>query len=98
MAVLWRKSGSAWGGHELHRRWLPSVEQDLADLWNNAPDRSDVADAADALDAELQRDPLGFGESRAGITRVAFQPPLAILFDVDAANQHVTVWDVWRWP
>ena len=78
--------------------WLPYAEQELADLWNHAADRADVAAAADGLDAQLQRDPLTVGEGRGGDTRIAFEPPLAILFDVDVASRHVTVWDVWRWP
>jgi hypothetical protein len=78
--------------------WLPSVQQDLADLWNNAPDRAAVAAAADAIDADLERDPLGTGEARAGVTRVVFLPPLTVLFDVDVSRRYVKVWDVWRWP
>jgi hypothetical protein len=76
----------------------PSAEQELARLWTPAADRADVAAAADTLDLFLQRDPLAAGESRGGDTRIAFQPPLAILFDVDGPNRRVTVWDVWRWP
>lgn len=76
--------------------WRPSTERDLADLWNNAPDRTDVTAAADALDAALSRDPLAVGESRGGTTRIAFEPPLAILFDVNLDDRKVVVWDVWR--
>lgn len=78
--------------------WLPSVEQELAALWNSAPDRSDIAAAANNIDAALARDPLTLGESRGGRTRIAFLTPLAVLFDVDTAARMVTVWDLWRWP
>lgn len=78
--------------------WLPAAEQDLADLWNNAPDRGAVTAAANALDDILAYDPLSAGEGREGDRRILFVEPLAILYEVDAANQHVTVLDVWRWP
>jgi hypothetical protein len=79
-------------------RWRPSVENDLAALWNHASDRGDIAAAADAIDAALERDPLALGESRGGDTRIAMIAPLVVLFDVDSAKRSVTVWDLWRWP
>ena len=78
--------------------WLPSAEQELADLWNHAADRNEVTAAANSVDAALSRDPLSLGESRGGKTRIVFDAPLAILFDVDVAARKVTVWDLWRWP
>lgn len=76
--------------------WLPSAEQELADLWVNATDRADVAAAADAIDAALARDPLSLGESRGGITRIAVVSPLGVLFDVQVSQRNVIVWDVWH--
>jgi hypothetical protein len=78
--------------------WLPSAEQELANLWNQAADRSEVAAAADAIDAALARDPLALGEARGGPTRIVFEVPLAVLFDVDVVARRVVVWDLWRWP
>lgn len=78
--------------------WLASAERELADLWNSAVDRSSVAAAADAIDAALARNPQAVGESRDVNTRIAFEPPLVILFDVDESARIVQVWDVWRWP
>jgi hypothetical protein len=71
---------------------------DLADLWNNAPDRAAVTAAANEIDARLARDPLSQGEGREGATRILFVEPLAVLFEVDTAARRVTVFDVWRWP
>ena len=71
--------------------WLPSAEQDLADTWLNAPDRDAVASAADAIDRQLQRDPLSVGESRSGAVRIVFLSPLVALFRVDQANRTVYV-------
>lgn len=78
--------------------WLASAEQELAHLWVSASDRADISAAADKIDATPARAPLSFGESRGGVTRIAFCPPLAVLFDVDIANRAVMVWDLWQWP
>jgi hypothetical protein len=67
-------------------------------LWNHAADRNEVAAAADAIDAALARDPVTLGEARADRTRIVFQAPLAVLFDVDRSTRKVIVWDRWRWP
>jgi plasmid stabilization system protein ParE len=79
-------------------QWSPSAEQELAALWNQAADRNEITAAANAIDADLARDPLALGESRGGRTRIVFHAPLAVLFDVNGANHEVTVWDLWRWP
>lgn len=77
--------------------WVPVALSDLADLWNLAPDRAAVAAAANDMDARLARDPLSQGESREGDMRILVVQPLAVLFEVDTANRHVRVFDVWRW-
>jgi hypothetical protein len=78
-------------------RWLTSVEQDLAQIWIEAQDRNRITAAADQIDQVVGRDPLSFGESHGGQTRIGIMAPLAILFDVDAVNRRVTIWDIWRW-
>jgi hypothetical protein len=78
--------------------WVPSVLSDLADLWNNAPDRAAVTAAANAIDVRLARDPLSQGESREGNTRILFVPPLAVVFEVDTARRHVRIFGIGRWP
>jgi plasmid stabilization system protein ParE len=78
--------------------WVPSAERDLADLWNKAPDRAAVTAAADTIDALLGRDPLAQGEAREGARRLLFVEPLAVYYDVNAADRRVTVHAVWRWP
>lgn len=79
-------------------RWLKSAEQSLAECWLTASNRAEVTAAADQIDESLAVDPLSFGESRMGITRLAIVPPLTVLFDVDTGAHSVTVWDLWRWP
>jgi hypothetical protein len=78
--------------------WVPSAEQDLAELWNNAPDRAAVTVAANAIDALLAHDPTSAGEGPEGGRRMLFVEPLAVGFRVDEANHTVTVYAVWRWP
>ncbi|OYV84609.1 MAG: hypothetical protein B7Z73_15120 [Planctomycetia bacterium 21-64-5] len=77
--------------------WRPGAEQELARLWTGATDHVDIAAAADTIDAALAREPLAFGESRRGATRLALVAPLAAPYDVDEPNRLVTVWDLWRW-
>lgn len=77
--------------------WRPSAEQELARLWNTATNRAEVVAAADKIDAALAREPLSFGESRGGATRLVLVAPLAALYDVDEPNRLVTVWNLWRW-
>ena len=62
--------------------WKPAAEGQLADIWTSANDRDAVTAAADGIDARLRRDPLGAGESRSGIRRVLFAPPLAVDYEV----------------
>jgi hypothetical protein len=78
--------------------YKPSAEQELARLWNDAPDRAAVTDAANQIDALLKVDPLTQGESRSGTTRILFVPPLAVLFEVSEDDRYVDVLQVWRIP
>jgi hypothetical protein len=55
-----------------------AVEDDLATVWLNAPDRQDVSAASDALDHLLRTDPLKAGEARDGNTRILIVDPLAV--------------------
>ena len=76
--------------------WRPLAEQQLARLWTNAADRKDVAWAADSIDSWLRFDPASKGESRSGRTRIFFEPPLVVLFQVNEADRTVYVTAVAR--
>jgi hypothetical protein len=78
--------------------WLPTAQQLLAQLWNTASDRAAVSAASNAIDAALQRDPLGIGESRGSVTRTLAQAPLRVYYDVSPDDCQVTVWAVARLP
>ncbi len=75
--------------------WRPIAESRLAELWIESPDRQAIADAADYLDAMLRRDPHSIGESRAANTRVAFQGPLGLLYEIHDDDRTVAVLNVW---
>jgi hypothetical protein len=76
--------------------WLPASENDLASLWMSAPDKSSLA-AANIIDQELAKNPMGVGESRSGNSRIFIEPPLAVEYDVILDDCKVVVWHVWRW-
>lgn len=76
--------------------WSPAALQELADLWNTAADRNEVADASNDIDRVLAVDPRNAGESRGGVTRIYFRPPFAVMLDVFEARRHVLVWAIWR--
>lgn len=77
--------------------WSPKAEQRLATLWNNAPNRQAVADAANAIDQALPHNPHYLGESRTPETRIFFWPPLGILYTILEQDHFVKVLDVWRY-
>lgn len=71
--------------------WLPDSVEMLAEIWTIAHDRRAVTVAANHLDRLLESNPLDVGEERAGADRIAFEPPLQILFRVDLKQRLVLV-------
>lgn len=78
--------------------WRPSPLNDLADLWIKAPDLAAVTRAANTIDEHLRTAPLENGESREANSRILFEEPLVVLYEVDVNRREVNVFDVWRWP
>ncbi|MSQ96624.1 MAG: hypothetical protein EXR98_19020 [Gemmataceae bacterium] len=76
--------------------WKPDAESDLAELWVNAADKADLTAATNRIDVLLRKDPLQTGEFRADDDRVHFEPPLVVLFTIDAPDCKVFVERVWR--
>jgi hypothetical protein len=76
--------------------YKPSADDELADLWLKGPDRASITAAANAIDGLLRVDPHLQGESRADGTRVLFQPPLGVRFEVSEQDRIVEVLKVWR--
>jgi hypothetical protein len=75
--------------------WNSDAEGDLASAWMAAAERAAITDAAGRLDAALAEHGDTLGESRSGNTRIAFSPPLGILFEVSPEEQAVYVMGLW---
>jgi hypothetical protein len=76
--------------------YKPSAEQELADIWINAPDRQAVTNAANRIDRLLRTDPEELGEARDENIRVLVESPLAVQFEIHADDYQVEVLRV-RW-
>ncbi len=77
--------------------WLPSSEQELADVWLHAIDRAAVTRAAALLDQRLREDRDTEGESRPDGRRIAFAPPLGVIFRVQPHLRKGLVSHVWAY-
>lgn len=77
-------------------RWEEIALAGLADAWLAAKseERRWIVSAAEEIDRQLVSDPRTLGESRSEGCRVAFVPPLGVLFRV--ADDTVSVLRVWR--
>ena len=64
-------------------------------MWINALDRQAVADAANRIDMLLRTSPHSQGESRDQETRILFERPLAMQFEIHDADKVVAVLKVW---
>ncbi len=71
--------------------YKPSAEQELADIWMNAPNRQAVTEAAHRIDFLLKTKPHEQGESRDGNTRIMFERPLAVDFEIHDEDCRVEV-------
>lgn len=74
--------------------WHPAAEQELADIWLRASDRSQVTQAALAIDQLLATDPLPHGEEFYG-DRILVALPLAVTFTIDEEDRMVQILQVW---
>ncbi|HEX5269715.1 MAG TPA: hypothetical protein VFW33_04465 [Gemmataceae bacterium] len=70
--------------------WLPGPLATLAHIWNQAPDRQAVADAADRIDWLLQRIPTSVGVPTGSVRRLRIAP-LEVVYSVSQADQRVEV-------
>ena len=71
--------------------WLPSAQNVLADIWNQAPDRQAVADAANRIDAELRTNAHQKGRPLGGQRRALRVSPLGVVFTVNPGDCTATV-------
>jgi hypothetical protein len=75
--------------------WKPEAERRLVELWMQASDREQFANAANLIDRELAIAPDAVGEQRIGSIRVVVVPPVGIYFRVNAEDRQVLVLTVW---
>ncbi len=71
--------------------WKPEAENELADLWMKTADRHELAAAANRLEKALSSFPASIGEASHGVTRIAFDGPMGVVYDVSDADCLVTV-------
>ena len=71
----------------------------LRPTWEQAdePQRQAILRALNALDKQLQSNPSEQGESRSDQTRILFEAPLALLYQVDEDKKLVRVQRVWAY-
>lgn len=77
--------------------YRPPAQDELAEIWLNAPDPQGVAEAADEIDRILTGTPIEAGESRDGNTRIIIKSPLTVLYDVYPDERVVEVFAVSYW-
>lgn len=65
--------------------WLEEGDRELEETWTASVDatRLRMLDALGTFETELENRAHRFGKSRSGTLRIAFEPPLAILFEVE---------------
>jgi hypothetical protein len=76
--------------------FLKVADQELADIWLNAADRTAVTIASFQLQQLLELRPLKAGESRgSSVNRTVINPPLAFDYEVIEDDKKVRVVHVW---
>jgi plasmid stabilization system protein ParE len=75
--------------------YKPSAENELTELWIQAADRQAVADAANRIDGLLGVSPHIQGESRERDTRILFERPVAVQFEIHDQDRVVEVLKIW---
>jgi hypothetical protein len=76
-------------------RWKRSALDQLAQLWLDAPDRSQVTAAVAEIDRLLATRPYDESESRPDDIRILFSPPIGVFFEVKESTRIVYVLRVW---
>lgn len=73
--------------------WSEESLRELAALWVlvSSEERASVTSACHDVDQRLERDPLGEGESRSAGQRILFVAPVAVVYQLEADEQTVTV-------
>jgi hypothetical protein len=80
--------------------WTESALDELAALWLEADSvrRQAITAAQAEIDRLLENSPDDVGESRPNHRRVAFVPPLGVVFSVQESNKAAKVLRIWTIP
>jgi hypothetical protein len=73
--------------------WLPSAQNELANIWNQAADRQAVTDASNFIDRWLRRSPTTLAQPDGSDWRFT-APPLQVVYTVSQDDLLVTVHQV----
>lgn len=71
--------------------WVQSAEEELVEIWMNSRDRNEVTRAAEAIERDLRVDAETKGMELAEGLRALNEPPLRVIFTVQAAERIVEV-------
>lgn len=77
--------------------WTAAAEERLAELWLDSRLRPRLAAAVAAIEARLERQGPEVGESREGNRRVAFEPPIVVVFSCNRKKRRVKVLYLWSY-
>jgi hypothetical protein len=71
----------------------------LQQTWEEADDslRNAIGQAIQRIGRALQNDPHEQGESRPGVTRILFQAPVAVIFEIDEEKRMVRILRAWTY-
>lgn len=75
-------------------KWRPKAENILADIWTAAQDRQAIANAANEVDRQLERDAESKGTEFYGDLLIVVAP-LHVVYKVASNKQVVTVLYLW---
>lgn len=80
-------------------QWNDSAARELIDAWIKADShaRGLIASAIRSLEHELVTNPEETGESRSGADRIAFEAPIAVIFEIDRPARLVRIVQAWRY-
>lgn len=76
--------------------WTPPAENELTEIWLEAPDRNAITQSSFEIDERLEDDPDEEGESRFEGRRILLVPPLGVTFRIQEEDRTVLILDVWR--
>jgi plasmid stabilization system protein ParE len=75
--------------------WLPSAEEELANIWNGAVDRQAVSQAADEIEVLLRTSSQARGGNGEG-THAFTIFPLTVILEVSPDDRKVTILEVFH--